>query len=75
MKDSIKESKVLDPNSASPVLKTPLVITLDPLFPYPLNKDELSVNATSVTDATYVRYLNILSVVDTAATDSEAAVK
>jgi hypothetical protein len=67
MKDSIEESKSLIPNSASPVLKTPLLINLSPDFPYALNRDELSVNATSVTDSSYVRYLNIMSVVDTPA--------
>jgi hypothetical protein len=67
MKDSINKSDVLNPNSASPVLKTPLVITLDPFFPYDLNKDELSVNATSVNNPLYIRYLHVMSVVDTKA--------
>lgn len=67
MRDTIRESKVLNPNSASPVLKTPLVITLDPDFPYALDREEFSVNATSVTDSSYIRYLNVMSVLDTPA--------
>jgi hypothetical protein len=46
----------------------PIVITLDPLFPYPLKKDEFSVNATSTDIEGYVRYLYVLSVDDGAKT-------
>jgi hypothetical protein len=71
MKATIEGSRDLDPNSASPVLKTPIWITLDPLFPFALNANEFSVNATSTEDETYVRYLNVLSVLDTPADGEE----
>jgi hypothetical protein len=46
-------------------LKTPIEISLDPDFPYPLNDPDLfTVNAISVTKEDYVRYLNVLSVND-----------
>jgi hypothetical protein len=43
-------------------LKTPIVITIDDAFPYELNAEHFTVNATSVNDETYIRYLNVLSV-------------
>jgi len=59
----------LSPNSASPVLKTPIVITLDPFFPYELyDPKDFTVNATSVDDENYIRYLNVLSVDNSAMT-------
>jgi hypothetical protein len=66
MKDGIQESSQLEPNSASPVLKTPIVITLDPNFPYDLLATDFSVNATSVDEnnLTPIRYMNVLSVDD-----------
>jgi hypothetical protein len=68
-------SSGLTPSSVSPVLKTVMNITLDPLFPYTLNASDFSVNATSKTNTTYVRYLNVLNVTDTAASTGVAAVK
>jgi hypothetical protein len=66
MKDGIQASDQLEPNSASPVLKTPIEITLDPNFPYDLVATDFSVNATSVDEnnLTPIRYLNVLSVDD-----------
>jgi hypothetical protein len=62
-KNGVSGSEELNPNSASPVLKTPIEITVDSEFPYPLDDRSLfSVNATSVTDSSYIRYLNVLSV-------------
>lgn len=53
----------MNPNSASPVLKTPIEITLDDNFPYPMtDPDHFTVNATSTTNPDYIRYLNVLSV-------------
>jgi hypothetical protein len=53
----------LIPNTASPVLKTPIDIQLDEFFPYELtDATHFSVNATSVDNAEYIRYLNVLSV-------------
>jgi hypothetical protein len=68
-KDDVQASTDLNPNSASPVLKTPIEITLDADFPYPLtDAKHFTVNATSVNDETYIRYLNVLSVDDTTKT-------
>jgi hypothetical protein len=75
MKETIEGSRDLDPNSASPVLKTPIFISLDPAFPYALNAEDFSVNATSTADETYVRYLNVLSVVDTPAVEGDTPVE
>jgi hypothetical protein len=53
---SNKKSGVqLVPNSASPVLKTKINITLESTFPYTLNKSDFSVNATNITNPTYFR--------------------
>jgi hypothetical protein len=75
MKDNVRGSSALTPSSVSPVLKTPIVISLDPLFPLALTASDFSVNATSTTNSTYVRYLNVLSVTDTPASTGVAAVK
>jgi len=75
MKDSVIGSSALSPNSVSPILKTPIVVTLDPLFPLALSASDFTVNATSLTNSTYHRYLNVLSVVDTPASVGVAAVK
>lgn len=62
-KTDIQASRDLNPNSASPVLKTPIEITLDDNFPYPMtDPDHFTVNATSTTNPDYIRYLNVLSV-------------
>jgi hypothetical protein len=50
------------------VLKTPIEIQLDTNFPITLNKEDFSVNATSLTNSTYMRYLNVIGVNDTAKT-------
>ena len=62
MKASITASKYLNPNSVSPVLKTQIIISLDETFPGTLAAEDFSVNATSIKDENYVRYLNVLSV-------------
>jgi hypothetical protein len=58
----------MTPTQANPVLKTDIVIQLDTDFPYTLNKDDFSVNATDVYDSTYVRYLKVNEVDDAAKT-------
>lgn len=64
-KNNIQGSTNLNPNTASPVLKTPIEIQLDLDFSYTLDDiTAFSVNATSTTDESYVRYLNVLSVDD-----------
>lgn len=37
-------------------------------FPYELLKEDLSINATSVTNSSYIRYMNVIAVNDTAKT-------
>jgi hypothetical protein len=61
-----KKSTTLTPSSASPVLKTQIVIQLDSDFPHTLAKGDFTVNATSTTNSTYVRYLNVIKVDDKA---------
>jgi hypothetical protein len=62
-KADVQASEDLIPNTASPVLKTPIDITLNSEFPYELtDAKHFTVNATSVNDETYIRYLNVLSV-------------
>jgi hypothetical protein len=53
----------LNPNTASPVLKTNIEIKLDEFFPYDLtDPSHFTVTATNVKDAKNIRYLNVLSV-------------
>jgi hypothetical protein len=62
-KSDVQASTDLNPNSASPVLKTPIVISLNPEFPYELiDPKDFTVNATSTNNESYIRYLNVLSV-------------
>lgn len=65
MKDNVKKSSMLAPSSVSPVLKTRVTITLDADFPFTLDKDHFTVNATDTTNSTYVRYMNVVEVDDT----------
>ena len=65
MKNNVKKSSMLDPSSVSPILKTKITITLDSDFPFTLDKDHFTVNATDTTNSTYVRYMNVVSVDDT----------
>jgi hypothetical protein len=37
-------------------------------FPYTLAKEDLSINATSTTNSSYIRYMNVISVDDSAKT-------
>jgi hypothetical protein len=50
-----KSGVTLVPDSASPVLKTKINITLESTFPYTLVKEEFTVNATNITNPTYFR--------------------
>jgi hypothetical protein len=58
----------ITPSSSSPVLKKDVVIQLDTTFPFTLDRDDFTVNATSVDDPTYIRYLKVNEVDDTAKT-------
>lgn len=61
-KATVVGSSDIDPSSASPVLKTRLTITIDDDFPFPdAEASQFTVNATSVDDSTYIRYLSVLS--------------
>ena len=68
MKSDVKSGLTLTPDSVSPVLKTKIVVSLETNFPYTLVKEDLSINATSTDDNTYIRYLNVISVDDAAKT-------
>jgi hypothetical protein len=59
-----KSGVVLVPDSASPVLKTKVNITLESTFPYSLVKEDFSVNATNLTNPTYFRQMNVIAVDD-----------
>jgi hypothetical protein len=61
-KSDVQGSSNLNPSSVSPVLKTPIDITIDDSFPYTLVHTDFTVTATSTTDATNIRHLNPLSV-------------
>jgi hypothetical protein len=67
-KDDILQAIAMEPSSVNPVLKTTIVITLDPTFPYTLAAEDFTVNATSVFNTDYVRYLSVMSVDDDAKT-------
>lgn len=64
MKNNLKKTNMLDPSSVSPVLKQKVTVTLESDFPFTLNKDHFTVNATSTTNSTYVRYMNVIGVDD-----------
>jgi hypothetical protein len=58
----------ITPSSSSPVLKKDVVIQLDTAFPFTLDRNDFTVNATSVDDPSYVRYLKVNEVDDAAKT-------
>ena len=60
----VKNGLGLDPNSASPVLKTPIKIKIQEDFPYTLARDDFTVNATRQTNSSYVKRMNVISVND-----------
>jgi hypothetical protein len=41
---------------------------IDTNFPYTLNKEDFSVNATSISNSSYIRYMNVIGVDDEAKT-------
>jgi hypothetical protein len=68
MKSAYTSSVSVSPSSASPVLKTQLTIALPASFPVALQKADFTVNMTSATNATLIKYLNVIAVQDTAKT-------
>ena len=60
-----KSGVLLTPDSASPVLKTMLNITLESTFPYTMNDPaDFSANATNISNPEYFRQMNVLAVDD-----------
>ena len=58
------ELVTMDPTSSSPVLKRKIKFTITNTFPFTLAKEDLTVNAISQDDATYIRYMNVIAVDD-----------
>jgi hypothetical protein len=68
MKSEVKTGVTIVPSSVSPVLKTKIVVQLDSTFPHTLLREDLSINATSTTNSSYIRYMNVIEVDDGAKT-------
>lgn len=67
-RDVVQSGSNLNPSSVNPVLKTKIEIQLDTNFPYTLTKEDFSVNATSISNSSYIRYMNVVEVDDSAKT-------
>jgi hypothetical protein len=63
-----KSGMELIPSSANPTLKTKINITLESDFPYTLEKAHFSVNATNISNPTYMRQMNVIAVDDSTKT-------
>ena len=75
MKNKYISSYVMAPESASPVLKTNITFTLDEEFDsIELVKTDFSLNATNLTNPSYVRYLAVIEVDNTATPKSFVAI-
>jgi hypothetical protein len=68
MKTEVKSSITITPSSVSPVLKTKIVVKMENDFPFTLTKEDFSINATSTTNSSYIRYMNVIEVDDNAKT-------
>jgi hypothetical protein len=64
LRSTIKSGTSITPSSVSPVLKQNVTIQLENDFPFPLKREDFTVNATSETNSSYVRYLNVIAVDD-----------
>ena len=64
----IQSGITISPNSVSPVLKTPITISLESTFTHTLAKEDFSVNATHSSNSTIVKYLRVVSVDNAAKT-------
>jgi hypothetical protein len=61
-----KSGLTLDPPSVNPTLKTKINITLEADFPYTLDdRKSFSVNATNISNPTYMRQMNVIGVDNT----------
>ena len=63
-----KSGLLLSPSSANPTLKTKINITIERDFPYTLDKADFSVNATNISNPSYFRQMNVISVDDASKT-------
>lgn len=63
-----KAGLLVTPSSANPTLKTKINITLEADFPYTLDKNDFSVNATNITNPSYFRQMNVIGVDDSTKT-------
>lgn len=63
-----KSGLFLSPSSANPTLKTKINITIEIDFPYTLDKADFSVNATNISNPSYFRQMNVISVDDASKT-------
>jgi len=63
-----KAGILVTPSSANPTLKTKINITLESDFPYTLDKNDFSVNATNISNPTYFRQMNVIGVDDSTKT-------
>lgn len=68
MKAAVISGTSITPSSVSPVLKTEVTVQLDSDFPFTLNRDDFTINATDQTNSSYIRYLKVVSVDDAAKT-------
>lgn len=66
MNSDTKSTLTLSPSSVSPVLKTKITVQMESDFQSTLTRESISMNATSTTNSSYVRYLNVIEVDDTA---------
>lgn len=55
---------LMNVTSVSPVLKTRIGFTIDSNFPYPIKREDFSINATSKTNSSYVRMMNVIDAND-----------
>jgi len=65
---AVKAGLILTPPSANPTLKTKINITLEADFPYTLDKSHFTVNATNISNPTYMRQMNVIAVDDSTKT-------
>jgi hypothetical protein len=68
LKTAIKSGITITPPSASPVLKSKLVINLENDFPFTLDRDSFTVNATKQGNSSVIAYMNVIAVDDSAKT-------
>lgn len=64
MMAATKEGVSMTPMSANPTLKTQINITIEATFPYVMTKEAFSVNATNITNPSYMRQMNVVAVDD-----------